>query len=63
MDKKTRLMFAALLAGNAYSNDRNSSDAIATNNAIITNNAIAMAIAEEVAIMVIMMCASTANSN
>ena len=63
MDKKTRLMFAALLAGNAYSNGRNSSDAIATNNAIITNNAIAMAIAEEVAIMVIMMCASTANSN
>ena len=63
MDKKTRLMFAALLAGNAYSNGRNSSDSIATNNAIITNNAIAMAIAEEVAIMVIMMCASTANSD
>ena len=68
MDKKTRLMFAALLASEVYTGGRDAADifsnnVIATNNAIVTNSAIAMAIAEEVAIMVIVMCAATANSN
>ena len=68
MDKKTRLMFGALLASDVYAGDGNSADifsqnAIATNTAIITNSAFAMVIAEEIAIMVIMMCAVTANSN
>ena len=68
MDKKTRLMFGALLASDVYAGDVDSADifsqnAIATNTAIITNSAFAMVIAEEIAIMVIMMCAVTANSN
>lgn len=68
MDKKTRLMFGALLASDVYAGDGDSADifsqnAIATNTAIITNSAFAMVIAEEIAIMVIMMCAVTANSN
>ena len=63
MDKKTRLMFAALLASEVYSNGRDTLEAVSTTNAVITNSAISMIIAEEVAIMVIVMCASTANSN
>jgi len=59
MDKKTRLMFAALLASDVYTSDTDK----VNNKAVITNNAIAMAVAEEIAIMVIMMCAATANSN
>lgn len=62
MDKKTRLMFASLLASQVYLTGEDSSEAL-NNAAIITNNAIAMAIAEEVAIMVIMMCAVSANNN
>jgi hypothetical protein len=63
MDKKTRLMFAALLAGEVYSGGSSGATYSAINNAVVTNSAIAMVIAEETAIMVIMMCASTANSN
>ena len=63
MDKKTRLMFAALLASEVYSNGRDTLEVVSTTNAVITNSAISMIIAEEVAIMVIVMCASTANSN
>ena len=63
MDKKTRLMFAALLAGEVYSGGSSGATYSAINNAVVTNSAIAMVIAEETAIMVIMMCAATANSN
>ena len=63
MDKKTRLMFAALIASQVYSDGSDAATYGAINNAVITSSAIAMAIAEEVAIMVIMMCAATANSN
>ena len=63
MDKKTRLMFAALLAGEVYSGGSSGAAYSAVNNAVVTNSAIAMVIAEETAIMVIMMCAATANSN
>ena len=62
MDKKTRLMFAALLASEIYTG-RNDGAYGLINSAIVTNSAIAMVIAEEIAIMVIMMCAATANSN
>lgn len=68
MDKKTRLMFAALLASEVYTSGRAASgiisnEALVTNNAIIASSVMAMIIAEEVAIMVIVMCAATANSN
>jgi len=63
MDKKTRLMFAALLASEVYSGNSSEAAAGIINNAVVTNSAIAMAIAEEIAIMVIVMCAATANSN
>ena len=68
MDKKTRLMFAALLASEVYTSSRAASgiisnEALVTNNAIIASSVMAMIIAEEVAIMVIVMCAATANSN
>ncbi len=62
MDKKTRLMFAALLASQVYSADLDPSEGI-TNQMIVTNNAIAMAVAEEVAIMVIIMCSMSANNS
>ena len=62
MDKKTRLMFAALLASQVYSPDLDPSEGI-TNQMIVTNNAIAMAVAEEVAIMVIIMCSMSANNS
>ena len=63
MDKKTRLMFAALLASEVYTSGMGTSETIATNSAIVTNSAIAMVVAEEIALMVIVMCAATANSN
>ena len=63
MDKKTRLMFAALLASEVYTSGMGTSETIATNSAIVTNSAIAMVVAEEIALMVIVMCASTANSD
>ena len=62
MDKKTRLMFAALLASEIYTGSSDGAYGL-INSAIVTNSAIAMVIAEEIAIMVIMMCAATANSN
>ena len=62
MDKKTRLMFAALLASEIYTGSNDGAYGL-INSAIVTNSAIAMVIAEEIAIMVIMMCAATANSN
>ncbi len=62
MDKKTRLMFAALLASQTYlPDDFRSEDFI--NTAVVTNNAIAMAVAEEIAIMVIIMCSASTNNN
>ena len=63
MDKKTRLMFAALLASEVYTSGMGTSETIATNSAIVTNSAIAMVVAEEIALMVIVMCAATANSD
>lgn len=61
MDKKTRLMFAAILVSGVYLKD--SGDDTALNTAVATNNAIAMAVAEELAVMVIIMCSMSANSN
>ena len=60
IDRKTRLMFASLLAGEVYLEESPDAD---INRAVVTNNAIAMAVAEELAIMVIMMCAVSANNN
>ena len=61
MDRKTRLMFAALLVGEVYTEE--STDENVVNKAVITNSALAIAIAEEVAIMVVMMCVMTSNNN
>jgi len=60
MDKKSRLMFAALIAADVFAADN--TDAIISN-AVATTSAVAMIVAEEIAIMVIVMCASTANTN
>lgn len=62
MDKKTRLMFAALIAGEVYGSEADSADAMISQ-AVVTNSAIATIVAEETAIMVIMMCSASANSN
>ena len=62
MDKKTRLMFAALLASQVYSTELDPVEGI-NNQAIVTNNAIAMAVAEEIAIMVIIMCSMSSNNS
>ena len=62
MDSKSRLMFATLIASEVYSNDRNSSDGV-VNKAVVLNSTLAMAIAEEIAILVIMLCVMTTNNN
>ncbi len=53
MDKKQRLMFAAMLVGDAYSGDNTLSSSS------LINSTVAMVIAEEVAIMVCIMAATT----
>ena len=55
-------MFATLIASEVYSNDRNSSDGV-VNKAVVLNSTLAMAIAEEIAILVIMLCVMTTNNN
>ncbi len=60
MDRKTRLMFCALLASQVFSKSDEDSP---VNGAIIANNAIMMIIAEEIAMMVILLCAANSNSN
>ena len=53
MDRKQRLMFAAMIVADAY----NADGAVTTNSAI--NSTVAMVIAEEVAIMICVMTATT----
>ena len=62
MDSKSRLMFATLVASDVYSKDKDSSEGV-VNKAVVMNSTLAMAIAEEVAILVIMLCVMTTNNN
>ena len=64
MDNKTRLMFAAMLASDVYKTGGEVGDGVgSTGAAIAASSALAMIIAEEVALLCVMMCAcSTVNT-
>ena len=55
MDKKTRLMFSAMIASEVYKTDSTGSE---VNTAIITSSILSMIIAEEMALMLLMMNAT-----